>query len=45
MANTDLAYGLLKQAAKTDSNIKPTVEKIAAALKQKPDTPLDEVKK
>ena len=36
MTNTDLGYGFLKQAAKMDTNIKPTVEKIAASLKQKP---------
>lgn len=36
LTNSDLAYGYLKATVKIDSNIKPIVEKIAAALKQKP---------
>ena len=41
LSNTDTAYGYLKQAAKLDSSIRPTVEKIAAGLKQakKPKNP------
>ncbi len=35
LTSTDFAYGYLKSAAKQDSNVKPIVEKIAAALKQK----------
>ncbi len=34
LANSDTAYGLLKTAAKSDSNLKPTVTKIATGLKQ-----------
>jgi hypothetical protein len=34
LSNSDAAYGFLKQAAKLDSSIRPTVDKIAAGLKQ-----------
>jgi hypothetical protein len=34
LANSDTAYGLLKTAAKSDSNMQPTVAKIATGLKQ-----------
>ena len=34
VVNSDIAYGFLKAAAKLDSNIRPTVDKIAAGLKK-----------
>lgn len=34
LANSDTAYGFLKTAAKSDSNIKPSIQKIARGLKQ-----------
>lgn len=34
LTNSDTAYSFLKTAAKNDSNLKPTVAKIAAGLKQ-----------
>lgn len=45
LANSDTAYGFLKTAAKSDSNIKPSIQKIARGLKQSKLTVTETAKK